>query len=134
MKKLLMLLLSALTMISCSTLTADEYKNRGKEKLQLEDFIGAIADYNKAIEIDPQDANAYYNRGVAKICLGDYSGAITDCNTTIEIDPKFGDAYLTRGSAKIQLGQKDSGCLDYSKSCKLNDGLGCELSKGKMCN
>ena len=42
------------------------YINRGNEKYQSGDYYGAISDYNKAIEINPRDADAYYNRGIAK--------------------------------------------------------------------
>ena len=37
----------------------------------LEDYKGAIQDYNKAIEINPNDADAYNNRGNAKAKLED---------------------------------------------------------------
>ena len=42
------------------------YYNRGIAKRNLEDHQGAIADYTKAIKIDPQFALAYKNRGIAK--------------------------------------------------------------------
>ena len=40
--------------------------NRGSAKVSLKDYYGAISDYTKAIEINPNDAKAYYNRGIAK--------------------------------------------------------------------
>ena len=39
-------------------------------KLNNGDYYGAIADYTKAIELNPDDAAAYYNRGIAKRSLG----------------------------------------------------------------
>ncbi|HGY5545329.1 MAG TPA: tetratricopeptide repeat protein, partial [Prochlorococcus sp.] len=42
------------------------------------DLQGAIADYSKAIEINPQYANAYKNRGIAKELVGDLKGACAD--------------------------------------------------------
>ena len=39
---------------------------------------GAIDDYNKAIEINPQYAEAFNNRGNAKAKLGDKEGACLD--------------------------------------------------------
>ena len=59
--------------------SADDYVDAGIEKGKSGDFKGAIADYNKAIEINPQFAIAYYNRGLAKgIGLGDDQGACAD--------------------------------------------------------
>ena len=53
------------------------------------DYDRAIADYTKAIEIDPKFADAYYNRGLAYCYKQDYDRAITDYTKAIEIDPKF---------------------------------------------
>jgi len=60
--------------------TAEEYFDNGLSKYDLKDFYGAISDYNKAIELDPNYAKAYYNRGLSKDDLKDYNGAIADYN------------------------------------------------------
>ena len=52
--------------------TAEEYFYRAYEKSDKGDYYGAISDYTKAIEINPNDADAYNNRGVAKYDLKDY--------------------------------------------------------------
>ncbi|OGP81886.1 MAG: hypothetical protein A2Z08_03775, partial [Deltaproteobacteria bacterium RBG_16_54_11] len=41
------------------------YCTRGTAWAEKGDYDKAIADINKAIEIDPKDAMAYYNRGLA---------------------------------------------------------------------
>ena len=46
--------------------TAKEYFNSGYDKAEAKDYYGAISDYTKAIELDPNYANAYYNRGLSK--------------------------------------------------------------------
>ena len=47
----------------------------------------AIKDYDKAIELEPDDASAYNNRGNAKGDLGHYEGAIKDYDQAIKLDP-----------------------------------------------
>lgn len=49
--------------------TAQEYFDQGNEKFNLQDYNGAVADYTKAIEIEPQSKMSYYYRGCAKIHL-----------------------------------------------------------------
>ena len=38
----------------------------GNKKRKLKDYYGAIADYTKAISLNPDDASAYNNRGASK--------------------------------------------------------------------
>ena len=95
------------------------YFNRGFSKNELGDYTGAIADYSKAIELNPEYVEAYFNRGFAKNGLGDYTGAIADYSKAIEFNPGNAMAYNNRGFAKIKLGEKYNGCLDLSKAGEL---------------
>lgn len=55
----------------------------------LEDFKGALEDYNKVIELDPNVAQYYVWRGDAKHMLGDYEGQSEDYDKAIALDPKI---------------------------------------------
>ena len=61
------------------------YSNRGAARSAQGDNEGAIADYTRAIEINPQLANAYANRGVVRNALGDKAGAIVDFQRAAEL-------------------------------------------------
>ena len=52
--------------ISSYTDVNGDFQRRGIEKLELGNYNGAIVDFSKAIEIDPNDAVTYDYRGVAK--------------------------------------------------------------------
>ena len=56
--------------------TSTSYLNSGNSKLSLQDYRGAIQDYNQAIKINPNFELAFNNRGNAKFGLGDHRGAI----------------------------------------------------------
>ena len=58
-------------------------------KYNSKDFSGAIADFNRAIEIDSNQSSYYVNRGQAKYELKDYMGALADYKKAIEIDPRI---------------------------------------------
>ena len=82
--------------------TAKEFVTRAQDKVDLGDYRGAIADYSKAIELNPNDAEAYSSRGVAKHHLEDYRGAIADYSKAIELNPNYTNAYFNRGVDKIK--------------------------------
>jgi tetratricopeptide (TPR) repeat protein len=69
-----------------SRLIAKYFNFRGNAKKDVKDYEGAIADYSKAISINPDDADTYINRGNAKKNLGDYEGAMEDFDLAIKLD------------------------------------------------
>ncbi|MDA7435790.1 tetratricopeptide repeat-containing serine protease family protein [Synechococcus sp. AH-601-C19] len=83
--------------------SARGYSYRGIAKIGLKDYQGAISDYNKAIEINPNYSDAYTNRGIARSRLADYLGAIDDSSQAIKIDPQHSVAYASRCNAKTKL-------------------------------
>jgi tetratricopeptide (TPR) repeat protein len=91
MKQLIFLLLSFCLYTLGYSQTVKEYFDRGGTKFNLGDYRGAIADYNKAIELDPERASAYFGRGYAKYILGDINGACLDLSKAGELG--HGDAY-----------------------------------------
>ena len=60
------------------------------------DHKGAIADFDKAIKLNPKDEYAYNNRGIAKESTGDYKGAIADWGKAIELNPSLKDKLQPR--------------------------------------
>ena len=103
-----------------TTLSGDDYFYRAYDKHRKGDLRGAIADYTKAIEIDPNYANAYVDRGVAKDDLEDYYGAIADYTKVIEIDPNEAKAYYNRGNSKGNLEDYKGAIADYTKAIEID--------------
>ena len=60
------------------TISAETYERRGREKIQLGDYKGAIEDFTRAIHLKPDYGFYYYSRGYAKYLLGRYSASIVD--------------------------------------------------------
>ena len=99
---------------------APYYNNRGLAKEGKGDQDGAIADYSRAIELDPKfAAGAYSNRGLAKEAKGDHDGAIADYSRAIELDPKQPRVYINRGFAKQAKGDVDGAIADYNRASEL---------------
>jgi tetratricopeptide (TPR) repeat protein len=69
----------------------------GATKSSNGDKARAIADYTRAITLDPKNVNAYNNRGTEKQNAGDIAGALADFSRAIEINPLEPDPYYNRG-------------------------------------
>ena len=92
MKKLsLVILLISLAWINVNGQTAIGYYNSGTDKGELGDTRGAIQDYNKATELNPNFTDAYMNRGISKFKLGDINGSCLDWSKADELGSA--DAY-----------------------------------------
>ena len=120
MKNILFTLALLISVVSFGQ-TAEEYFDRGYDKAESKDYYGAISDYTKAIELDPNEAVAYYNRGISKHNLKDYYGAISDYTKAIELDPNEANAYNNRSVSKESLGDLNGACEDAKKAISLGD-------------
>jgi protein O-mannosyl-transferase len=87
---------------------------------ELGKWENAIADYSKAIGINPNYHIAYYNRGVAYDNLEQWEKAIADYSSAIVINPKYPTAYFNRGIDYYNLGHLDKAIEDYSKAIRYN--------------
>ena len=100
---------------------ARAYGNRGSIKAVLGDQQGAIADFSRVLELDPQyAAKAYDSRGLAKAALGDYQDAIADFDQALELDPQYVAAYSDRGFIKAALDDHQGAIADYDQALKLD--------------
>ena len=68
--------LNAITNLIKQGPTKESLLLRGKIRMELEDYYGAIGDFNNASEIDTTFAEAYNSMGLAKFYLGDDFGSI----------------------------------------------------------
>ena len=101
------------------SLSAKGYSDRGVSYFKKGQYDQAIADYNRAIEINPKDAKAYNNRGIAYGEKGQYGLSIADFNKVLEISPRDADAYINRGHTYMKSGNKQKACSDWKRACEL---------------
>jgi tetratricopeptide (TPR) repeat protein len=83
----------------------------------------AIEAFNKAIELNPQDAVAYNNRGAAYGQTGNYKQQIEDSTKALQINPKDAVAFNNRGVAYGELGNYEQEIEDCTKAIELNPNL-----------
>lgn len=118
--------------------TATEYYNRGVERQSKGDINAAVADYTKAIELDPKSFSAYNNRGNLRQDKGDLKGAILDYSTAAVINPRHATAFFNLGHAYQSRKDYPGAIREYGKAIEVkpdyamayaNRGL-CQLYEG----
>ena len=103
MKIFISILLLGFTLTSFGQ-TSLQHVKKGNARAKLNDNKGAIAEYTKALIIDPTNAEAYFKRGGIKYKLQDFPGAIDDFSKAIEINKTYLDAYVYRATARTETG------------------------------
>src|ERR1041385_388176 len=109
------------------TQSAKKFVKQGLERFAKNDITGAIADYDRAITLDPKLAEAYLNRGKAKRAAGDLDGAITDYEVVVELSPDLAannrditQAYLNRGYIRSNRMDIEGALSDFDHAIKLD--------------
>ena len=97
-----------------------DYLAKGIDAIQNQKYKKAIEYFNKAITINPNDADAYHNRGLAKYLLEDYAEAIEDYSEALKINPDFAAAYYNRGIVQIKLRNYHQAIEDFNKVIAIN--------------
>jgi tetratricopeptide (TPR) repeat protein/uncharacterized membrane protein len=96
------------------------YNDRGWEKTAKKDYEAALADYDKALELDPKSSLTYKNRGLLHYHKEEYDAAIADFDKAIEIDPDYIEAYASRGDVYQDEEKLDQSIDNYLKALSLN--------------
>ena len=82
----------------------NDWLSTGNLLKQKGNYTGAIAAYNRALEIDTNYVNACDGKWWALNELGNYTQAISYLNNALEIDPKHIDAFIFKGRSLYGLG------------------------------
>lgn len=105
--------------------SAKNYKKLAIEKKNKGDIYGALADINKAIELDSEDAYSYYFRaGIGHEMGVYYKGAINDYTKALDLGLEASFVYSNRALSKRESKDYIGAVADYTKAIELspNDG------------
>ena len=97
----------------------EDLVNRGIEKAKNGDLDGAIADFDRAAELNPKDDAPYYNRAQARRLKNDTAGAIADYTKAIELGSTNPAAYNNRGNARVETKDREGAIADYTRAIEL---------------
>ena len=89
-------------------------------KLTANDIYGAISDYTKLIELDPNNAILYYNLGVIfSQYLDDGEKAEMYYDKAILVDPSYADSYLNMAAVILEKEQVIIDLLTAMKTAQI---------------
>ncbi|HIF49558.1 MAG TPA: tetratricopeptide repeat protein [Cytophagales bacterium] len=74
--------------------TWKEYYYSGLKKYDNRDYNGAIVDFTKSIELNPNFVYAYFNRGVVKEIMNDRNGACADYKIAAKMGHKGAEEII----------------------------------------
>ena len=100
--------------------TAEEYMQRGTAFYNKNNFDLAVADFTRAIKIEPKSARAYLQRGLAYSGKGEQDNAFADFAKAVEVDPNFEEGYYVRGQVYANKNKLDAAVSDYTKAVQIN--------------
>jgi tetratricopeptide (TPR) repeat protein len=93
----------------------EAYYYRGLANRRLNNLDWAVADYNKALELDPNYTTVYISRGFVFALQKKYDMAIRDYSTAIKLDPNEKQAYINRSIVYKDLGKTKDANEDLAK-------------------
>lgn len=93
-----------------------DYISLGKNCYEKGDYQGAIANYDQALQLNPNLAEVYYNRAFARYHKVAKEAAITDFTEAIKINSNHADAYFYRGCVWYDVGEKLRAVDDFEKA------------------
>ncbi|ELP56658.1 tetratricopeptide repeat family protein [Microcystis aeruginosa TAIHU98] len=93
--------------------------NRGIDYIQQEKYDLALAEFTKAININPRYAEAYLNRGVLYAVQGKPDLALSDYNQALNINPRDAEAYVRRGILYYYRQETEKAIGDFRQAAEL---------------
>lgn len=97
------------------------YLTRAQMYLELNDTTRAMADLNKAIEIDPYTAQSFSARGLLYFQQKEFNKALADLDESIRLDPYFSGNYINRGLVKYNLNDLRGAMADYDRVIEMEE-------------
>lgn len=102
-------------------LPADRYAVTGYYRTVMDGGTAGLADYNRALKMEPDNPTALNNRGYTYNLLEEYDKAIADFDQVLATDDRRAYPLSNRGLAKMKSGRATEGLEDIKKSIELDD-------------
>lgn len=97
------------------------YFQRAEVRFEWGDIEGAIADYEKAIELEPENPEAYFERAKLFIKIDDWERALVELEKFIELNSANAAwAFNERGELFMRHDETEKAISDFTRAIELN--------------
>ena len=102
------------------TPSADEHLDMGVDYLDQGQFDEAIAEFQAAIQLDPDEAKAHYNLGLAYQKQEKLDEAAAAYQEALQLDPDLADVHNNLGLIYNKQGKPDQAMAEYQEAIRIN--------------
>ena len=98
----------------------DDWMAKGGTEIKKGRFEEALASYEKAVELDPEDSAAWTNMGFALLMLGRYEELLASFEKALELNAEDVLAWSNRGVALGNLDRNEEALVSFEKAIELS--------------
>jgi len=81
-------------------------------------YEDALKDYNRALQLSPDDRATLNNRGAAIAHMGHYEDALKDYNRALQVSPNYPPVLCSRAQTYSLMGQFEEALQDLEAAIK----------------
>ena len=96
------------------------FSNRGNAYKEKEQYERALADYDIAIGLAPDNPIALHNRCWTRFIVGQLSEALADCNKSLRVRPDAASTLGDRGLIYLKMDALDKAIADFDAALAKN--------------
>ena len=108
--------LSTFDAVFAEEMSAEQYARSAVESVREGNRAEALADFNKAVELAPQQAINFRNRAAFFSLTKQWDQAITDYDAALSLESNDPATVFDRGYAYLQLGKLDQALTDFDST------------------
>src|SRR6266536_168770 len=96
------------------------WRARGRLHGRAGRYESALADFDRALQLRPDDYRSLADRGVTYRGMERYDEALADLNKAIDLDPSYAWAIASRGQTYRDMKRYDEALADFTRAIDLN--------------
>jgi tetratricopeptide (TPR) repeat protein len=106
--------------LACTSENVIAEQNLGQAVHEQGRLEEAIAHFERALEINPDQASVHSSLGVVLLETGRMRESLVHLQTALEIDPNDGDAHYNLGNTFLQNGRAGEAVAQYKRALEIN--------------